>query len=116
MDETNERAVQPQRKSGVKRLLWVVWLFVVYIFDSLIDAVGENFRVIEREFQVFLGSTLILIGLFGFESDKFCDGNTADYLSCTRPSTYYFYDVLDVALIVIGALLILAWYLKRRSA
>lgn len=109
------KARQPQRPKGIMRVLWVLWLFVVYVFDRFFDGIADNARIIEREFQIFLGTALLFVGLFGFESDKYCDGNTADYLSCTRPSTYYFYDYLDITLIVIGALLILAWYLRRNS-
>ena len=110
-----EKAKQPQRPTGFKKVLWVSWLFVVYVFDRLIDGVAENARVIEKEFQVVLGTLLLTIGFLGFESDKYCDGNTADYLSCTRPSTYYFFDTIDITFIAVGVLLILTWYLKSRD-
>jgi lysozyme family protein len=56
-----------------------------------------------------------VVGLLSIEADKFCDGNTADYLSCTRPSTYYFYSPLDIAIVVVGVFLILIWVRSRRD-
>lgn len=90
-------------------------LFSSFVFDTLFSWIGNNVRLIAREADLFLGNALLLIGLLNFESDKYCDGNTADYLSCTRPSTYYYFDWLDILLIVVGSTLVLAWLLKRRS-
>lgn len=88
--------------------------FVSYAQRSLLGGARETVAVIVREFDLFLGNALLVVGLLSFESDKYCDGNTADYLSCTRPSTYYYFDYLDIILVVIGATIVLAWFLKQR--
>ena len=81
------------------------------VFDFFVRAFGS----VAREAELFIGTALTLIGLLSIEADKFCDGNTADYLSCTRPSTYYFYSPLDIAIVVIGVFLIMVWFLNRKS-
>lgn len=88
--------------------------FFSYARHSLIEGAKETFAAVIREFDLFLGNALVVVGVLGFDSDKFCDGNTADYLSCTRPSTYYYFDWLDILLVMIGTTLIIAWFLKQR--
>lgn len=72
-------------------------------------------RYLLTETELFLGLALFTVGLLSFESDKYCDGNTADYLSCTRPSTFYYFDWIDISLIVIGIFLITIWVLKTQE-
>ncbi len=103
----------PVKRGKIRHAWRFTSLFTAYLFESIIDAVGEYIGVIVREKELFLGAALSLIGLFSFESDKFCDGNTANYLSCTRPSTFYYFDALDITLIVIGVFLLLIWFLKQ---
>jgi hypothetical protein len=91
----------------------VSWLLILYTADRLIDAGGEYAGIIKKEAELFLGAALLFMGFLSFESDKYCDGNTADYLSCTRPATFYYFDALDIFLIVIGVFFILLWFLKR---
>lgn len=83
--------------------------------ESLFDFITGSLRTIARDKTLFLGVALTLVGLLSFKSDKFCDGNTADYLSCTRPSTFYFYSPLEITVIVVGVFLILIWILNRRT-
>jgi hypothetical protein len=104
--------IRPKKRRSRMR---IVWLFADYLFDAVLVSVQENAAIMRRESQLFLGSALLVLGLFGFESGKYCDGNTANYLSCTRPATYYYYDYLDFACIIIGISLLLLWYIKRRS-
>lgn len=85
------------------------------VLDAIFDFFMRSLATIAREAELFIGVALTIVGLFSIEADKFCDGNTADYLSCTRPSTYYFYSPLDIGIIVVGAFLILIWFLHRRS-
>jgi hypothetical protein len=75
----------------------------------------QALRHLLLETELFLGTALVAIGFLSFESDKYCDGNTADYLSCTRPSTYYYFDWLDIALIIAGIFFIFFWLLKTRE-
>ena len=100
-----------KRKAGVVTALRLTG---IYLLDRTLAALQDNARIILREIDLFLGTALLFIGILGFESDKYCDGNTADYLSCTRPTTYYFYDNLDVVLIVLGVFFVILWFLKRR--
>lgn len=88
---------------------------VMRMLDGVFDFFVRSLSTIAREAELFIGSALVLVGLLSIEADKFCDGNTADYLSCTRPSTYYFYSPLDIAIIIIGAFLVMLWFLNRRS-
>lgn len=90
--------------------------FIRYLFERLVTATTTNVLLILREIDLFFGTALLAMGLFSFESDKFCDGNTADYLSCTRPSTFYYFDALDILLIVVGVFFIMLWVLKRHDA
>lgn len=90
-------------------------LFIRYLFDTFVTATTTNVILILREIDLFFGAALLAIGFFSFESDKFCDGNTADYLSCTRPSTFYYFDALDIFCIVVGIFFILLWVLKSRE-
>lgn len=85
------------------------------VFDTFLDSVADAISIVMREFTLFLGTALVLIGLLGFSSDKFCDGNTADYLSCTRPNAYYYYDWFHITLVVIGVFFVMIWFLRRRN-
>lgn len=84
-----------------------------FVGSRAVDLFVDDIAVIVANGRVFAGMILFLIGLFGFESDRYCDGNTATYLSCTRPSTYYYFSAFDIFLIVIGATLVLLWLIDR---
>lgn len=75
--------------------------------------IGDQLRAIVREPALFLGAGLLLVGLMSFEVGRYCDGNTAQYLSCTRSAAYYYYDALDRTLVVLGAILLLGWFVRR---
>ena len=87
---------------------------VMSFFEGIYEFFAVSLRTIGQHKELFLGVAFTLVGLLSFKSDKFCDGNTADYLSCTRPSTYYFYSPLDIAVITVGVFLIMIWVLKAR--
>ena len=109
MNDTYEEDARHERGRGGKPGV------VMGAFDALFDSINGSLRTIARDKALFLGVALTLIGLLSFKSDKFCDGNTADYLSCTRPSTFYFYSPLEISIIVVGVFLILIWMLNRRG-
>lgn len=104
------------RTGRVKSAFQFLSLLVRFLFERLVAAATTNTLLILREIDLFFGTALLAIGFFGFESDKFCDGNTADYLSCTRPSTFYYFDTLDMFLIVVGLFFIILWFLKNRDS
>ena len=114
MEETesgSERAPENRFKVIARRL----WIATFNMFDRIMDVVEADWKIIKREGDLFGGTFLLLLGLLNIESGKYCDGNTADYLSCTRPTTYYYYNGLEIALIIIGVFLILLWFQKRKQ-
>lgn len=111
-DMIPESQTRPESTRGTKKP-FVPALFVGYVFELFGAAMKRNAGIIAREADIFFGSALLSIGLLGFESSKYCDGNTAEYLSCTRPSTYYYYDALDIVLVILGISFILFWFFKR---
>lgn len=98
----------------IKRWGWISWRFVIYLLEGVADGIVDAWHVIRHEAGLFWGVGFFVVGLFGFRSGRYCDGNTAEYLSCTRPATFYYYDWLHIALIVLGVFLILVWVLKNR--
>jgi hypothetical protein len=99
-------------------MIKIIKIFIslsAYVFDSAVDALINHFWVIKKNFGLFFGIALFFLGVFGFSSGKYCDGNAADYLSCTRPSTYYYYDTLHIAYIIIGAFLVMVWFLRKKA-
>ena len=98
-----------------KNKLGVAWQVVLYFFDGIVDAGIDNFIIVKKNFSLFFGVVLSIVGLMNFHSDKYCDGNVADYLSCTRPTTYYFYNAFDVFLVVLGVAFIIIWALKAKA-
>lgn len=110
--------MEEQSVSFIGRLrhrAWVAGMFIAYLFDRALLWAGVRAKVIAKESDLFLGTALFLIGLLGFESARYCDGNSADYLSCTRPATYYFYDAPHTILIVLGVVLILTWWVRKNE-
>lgn len=97
----------------IKKGAWIAWLVLQYAFDRVADATSDNMRVIRREANLFLGTAFTIIGLMNFRNGKNCDGNTVDYLSCTRPSTFYYYTAFEMFLVTLGVSLILVWILHR---
>ncbi len=92
-------------------------VFIETVRDMLLRAVElayEKLEIMRREASLFFGLALFFVGVFGFRAGRFCDGNAADYLSCTRPAVYYYYGVFELGIIVIGASLIALWFLKPR--
>ena len=83
-------------------------------FEAFGETAVRNFQIMRREGDLFIGAMLTAVGIFHFRSDKFCDGNSVDYLSCTRPSSFHYYGGLEIALIVAGIFFILLWFLKRK--
>jgi hypothetical protein len=115
-----EESVQHTSDSGVKKRArkpaHVAWASAEYLSLWLVGVLKGYLRIIQREIDIFLGTAMVLVGLLNFHSGKYCDGNTADYLSCTRPNTYYYFTGFDIVLVVLGAFLILIWFLKNRPA
>ena len=89
------------------------WSRTVALFDRTIDTGEYDWAIIRRESDLFVGTFLFLMGFLNFHSGRYCDGNAADYLSCTRPVTYYYFTWLEVGLVVVGIFLIMLWFLKR---
>lgn len=107
----------PAPKPGfdARRAGRIVWLVIEHLFDLAVDGLIDYARIIWREIELFAGVGLIALSLLNFENGKNCDGNTADYLSCTNPSTFYYYNWLEIGAVVIGVFLLLLWYFKRKE-
>lgn len=73
----------------------------------------EKLFIIRRNASLFFGLALFLLGAFGFSSGKYCDGNPADYYSCTNPSAYHYYSPVALIAIVAGAFCIAVWFIKK---
>jgi hypothetical protein len=101
-----------------KRVKWftTVWVSIEFISVQIADAIMDYLWIIRRELELFSGTALVLVGLLHWSSSKYCDGNTADYLSCTNPVTYYYYDAFEITIIVLGAFLVMIWFLKNRKS
>jgi hypothetical protein len=86
-------------------------------FDTVIGERGPTYRAIaRREAELLVGVVFVVTGLMNFNSSRYCDGNPADYFSCTNPTTYYYYDWFTVALVAVGAVLIVLWWLRHRTS
>jgi hypothetical protein len=83
-------------------------------FESLWESAARDLNIVRREGNLFVGAILATIGIFHFRSGKYCDGNSVDYLSCTRPSAFHYYGGLEIFLIVAGVFFILLWFLKKK--
>jgi SNF family Na+-dependent transporter len=91
------------------------YVFFVRLSEYVFDAVEEYIEIMRREATLFAGTFFVIVGMLSFSSNKYCDGNTAEYLSCTRPTTYYYYGSFQIALVILGVFLVLLWVLKRRE-
>lgn len=108
-----------QQEGGKKKgggIFRTAWISVEYLSYHFAKGVGDNLRVMQRDANLFLGAAFTILGLLNWSSGKYCDGNTADYLSCTRPTAYYYFSAPMIALVLLGAMLILVWFVKNRRA
>lgn len=112
-EQEHQEEGRGERRAGIFR---TAWLSLEYIAFHLAKAIGENVRVMRREVNLFLGSALSILGLLNWSTGKYCDGNTADYLSCTRPTAYYYYGWFSVTLVLVGVMLLLVWFVRNRRS
>ena len=112
-EQSHEQAQVTKSPTQKPRFVHTSWLVTQYAFDRLVDVVGEDLEIIRREIDLFLGMALIVLGVFNFRTGKYCDGNATDYLSCTRPSAYYYYGFFEIFLIIVGVFLFTLWFFKR---
>ena len=112
MEETFNAEKMPRSKPGY---LAYAYVFAIRFAEYIYDSVEDHLIVMRREATLFAGTFFVIVGLLHFRSDKYCDGNTAEYLSCTRPTTYYYFGAFEIALVVLGVFLLLLWWVKKRS-
>ena len=96
----------------VRRAFFTLGALALFIRDELVRDVQD----IVLSGRLFLGIALSLVGFLSLASDKYCDGNAANYYTCTRPATYYYYPWWAILLIVIGSFLIVLWFLRRQRS
>ncbi len=102
----------PSILERLKRYARIAWLTLFYSFEMVVENFGASWAIVRREGELFFGTAVTIIGMLGFSSSRYCDGNTAEYLSCTRPSAFYYYDMGHIALVVLGVFYILIWFQK----
>lgn len=102
-------------RGGLRARASALWERLLGSYDPLEEWVKASFSLMKHNGDLFIGAALSLIGILNFSSGKYCDGNTADYLSCTRPVTYYYYSGFDILIAVIGVFLLLIWFLRHRA-
>ena len=103
--DTYQTKGRPARLSGARTLRYVLAL-TWYGFRKDLIVFWENIRLM-------VGSVLLVGGLLSVESGVYCDGNRADHFSCTRPTTYYYFDEVTIGVILLGLILVLLWYMRR---
>jgi hypothetical protein len=113
-----EETFMTSNRTPKNKFVWytrIAWLTILHVLDLVVDMIEHDWAIVKREGDLFFGTLLFLVGFLNVQSGKYCDGNTSDYLSCTRPTTYYYYNGFEVALIIIGVVFILLWFMKRRG-
>lgn len=113
MNDMNERfrrgwVIAKYVARGVAARFWRV-------FDAVWDFVAREWAILAGEGRLYLGIALTLAGVMNFDAGRFCDGNTLDYIACTRPVVYYEYPWWAIALAILGALLLAGWWRNRNS-
>ena len=93
-----------------------VWVSVEYLSVRVLEAIVEDLRIMREEIDLFLGAAFVLLGVMNWSTGKYCDGNSSDYLSCTRPTVYYYYGAFEIVLVVFGIALVLLWIVKRQHS
>jgi hypothetical protein len=109
-EQYSSEQVSEGRVAKIRRSTWNT---ILKYGDQLLDKFEYDWSIIKYHNDLFFGVLLFLLGLLNFHSGRYCDGNTADYLSCTRPVTYYYYTWFDMILIILGITFILLWFMKR---
>jgi hypothetical protein len=97
--------------------MFFVWTLrtVAAFFVFLKDKIQEDIIQIAHNGRLFLGILFVLLGTFSFASEKYCDGNTSSYYTCTRPATYYYYPSWAIMLIILGTFFIVLWFLRLKK-
>lgn len=80
------------------------------VFDFFVGLCLRESRILMGEGRLYLGTSLLLLGLFSLRADRFCEGNTELYNACAKPVVYYGYPWWAIACIVVGSVLLLGWW------
>jgi ammonia channel protein AmtB len=92
-----------------------IYIIMRLFFFHLRRIVRSSFLIIQREPFLFLGITLLIFGLLGFSNGKYCDGNPADYYTCTNTAVYYYYGRIATLSTILGAFLIAIWKINKEG-
>ena len=85
------------------------------LVENALNTLREDVYLFFKNLYFVVGVFLLTLGLLNFRSDRYCDGNQAEYFSCTRPTTYYYYEPWAIIVIIFGVLLLTLWWLRRRT-
>lgn len=97
------------------KFLRTAWVTVEYLSVRLVEAFEVRLETLRQEIDLFLGASFFILGILNWSSAKFCDGNSSDYLSCTRPAVYYYYGSFEIVLVLLGTLLVLRWFVQHKN-
>jgi hypothetical protein len=106
-------ALRRRPRSFFARMRRVVAYLFIRMGSALWHSIARDVRLVAVQWRLFVGATLVVVGVFSFSSSMYCDGNTSAYAVCTRPSTYYFYPWWAIVLAVVGVWCLLLWFVRR---
>lgn len=85
----------------------------------------ENFAIVKTHFVLLIGAGLFAYNLFDFRNDYYCKGEwitgalpklpSFGGYECNHSASYYYYTDIGLALLAIGAILIVVGLLKFRK-
>lgn len=111
MNERETERKPRKMRNGLMRKMRIVHAFWVFVRNKLWD----DILLLLQNGRLFLGLAMVLVGLLSFASDRFCDGGTSSYYTCTRPATYYFYPAWAILIVLVGAFFIVLWFLRKQT-
>lgn len=101
--------------SVLVRSLRVSFVSLGAFFLLVRDGLLRDAATVWQHGRLFLGTALLTLGLLSFESGRYCDGNTADYYSCTRPTTYYEFPGWAILATILGLFFVVLWFLYQKK-
>lgn len=108
----SDRGARKRKKPGIIRSTFFTFGYVLLIFRK---ALVDDLKLMWDDLRLFIGAVVVVIGLLSFESERYCDGTAATHAACTRPSTYYYFEPWTIAMITLGCVLLLLWWVRRRA-
>jgi len=102
------------RSGGARGVRWArafSGAVLYYVYRQVCD----DLALIAAHARLFFGVVCTGVGLLSFAADRYCDGSTSAYATCTRSAVYYFYPWWAVGLVLVGLSSMLLWYVRRNK-